>query len=146
MPENTAQKQDTRFQPGQSGNPAGKPKGARNKTTQLAEKLMSEDVEGVVHSVIEAAKGGDMRACEIVLSRICPPRKGRTIEIDLPDTSTSDGVSKAQAAVLAAAAAGEISPDEAKILADVIESRRKAIETLEHEARIRALEDGNAAN
>lgn len=30
-PDNTGQKQDTRFQPGQSGNPAGRPKGSRNK-------------------------------------------------------------------------------------------------------------------
>lgn len=31
MPETTGDKQDTRFKPGQSGNPAGRPKGARAK-------------------------------------------------------------------------------------------------------------------
>jgi Family of unknown function (DUF5681) len=31
MPEITDKKQDTRFQPGQSGNPAGRPKGSRHK-------------------------------------------------------------------------------------------------------------------
>jgi hypothetical protein len=30
----------TRFQPGQSGNPAGKPKGARNRTTLAIEALI----------------------------------------------------------------------------------------------------------
>ena len=30
----------TRFQPGQSGNPAGKPKGARNRTTLAVEALI----------------------------------------------------------------------------------------------------------
>lgn len=30
-PENTGASRDTRFKPGQSGNPAGKPKGSRNK-------------------------------------------------------------------------------------------------------------------
>ena len=39
-PENSERKQGGRFQPGQSGNPAGKPKGARHKTTLLAEKLI----------------------------------------------------------------------------------------------------------
>ena len=34
MPDATGDKQDTRFQPGQSGNPAGRPKGARNKLTE----------------------------------------------------------------------------------------------------------------
>ena len=33
-PENTGQKQDTRFKPGQSGNPKGKPKGSKNKLTE----------------------------------------------------------------------------------------------------------------
>jgi Family of unknown function (DUF5681) len=31
MPENTDQKQGTRFKPGQSGNPAGRPKGSKHK-------------------------------------------------------------------------------------------------------------------
>ena len=31
MPETTDKKQDTRFKPGQSGNPAGRPKGSRHK-------------------------------------------------------------------------------------------------------------------
>ncbi len=30
-PEDTGPKQDTKFKPGQSGNPAGRPKGARNR-------------------------------------------------------------------------------------------------------------------
>ena len=33
MPENADKKQGTKFAPGQSGNPAGKAKGTRNKTT-----------------------------------------------------------------------------------------------------------------
>ncbi len=35
MPENTGSKQaDTRFKPGQSGNPTGKPKGSKHKLTE----------------------------------------------------------------------------------------------------------------
>jgi Family of unknown function (DUF5681) len=34
MPETTDKKQDTRFKPGQSGNPAGRPKGSRNKYSE----------------------------------------------------------------------------------------------------------------
>ena len=37
MPETTEKKQDTRFKPGQSGNPAGRPKGSRNR---VSEKLL----------------------------------------------------------------------------------------------------------
>ena len=38
--DNTGQKQGTRRKPGQSGNPAGKPRGTRHKATILAEKLL----------------------------------------------------------------------------------------------------------
>ena len=33
-PDPTGEKQDTRFKPGQSGNPAGRPKGSRNKVSE----------------------------------------------------------------------------------------------------------------
>ena len=140
MSEKTEQKQDTRFQPGQSGNPAGKPKGARHKTTELAEKLMSDDVEGVVRSVLNKAKDGDMQAAKIVLDRIVPPRKGRQIEADIPEANDLKGVAEAQAAILSAVADGILTPDEGKTVSEIVESRRKAIETLELEQRISELE------
>ena len=41
MPENTEKIQESsKFKRGQSGNPNGKPKGARNKSTLAAEKLL----------------------------------------------------------------------------------------------------------
>ena len=46
MAENAGPNQGERFQPGQSGNPAGEPRGARHKTTLLAEKLMQERRRG----------------------------------------------------------------------------------------------------
>lgn len=45
-PELTGQKQaDTQFKPGQSGNPAGRPKGARSKLTEAFLRGMCEDFE-----------------------------------------------------------------------------------------------------
>ena len=45
-----------RFKPGQSGNPAGKPKGTRARATILAEKLILEDEREIVASVIKAPR------------------------------------------------------------------------------------------
>ena len=45
---------------------AGKPKGARHKTTLLAERLMQDDVEKIVNAVLTAARNGDMMAAKII--------------------------------------------------------------------------------
>ena len=70
----------TRFQPGNRG----RPKGARNRSTVLAEKLMADDVKSIIEAVVAAAKGGDMTAARIVLDRLAPVRRGRPVQFDLP--------------------------------------------------------------
>ena len=50
------------FQSGQSGNPAGRPRGARGKATILAEGLFDGEAEAIIRTAIELAKSGDM-AC-----------------------------------------------------------------------------------
>lgn len=59
MTENTSPILGHRFQKGESGNPAGKPRGARHKTTLMAERLMQDDVEKIVSAVLTAARNGD---------------------------------------------------------------------------------------
>jgi Family of unknown function (DUF5681) len=47
---------DMPFEPGQSGNPAGKPKGTRNKTTLAVEALLDGEAETLTRKAIELAK------------------------------------------------------------------------------------------
>jgi len=141
-PENTVNLQwKGRFQAGQSGNPMGRPRGARNKATMLAEQMMAEDVASVVQSVIKAAKSGDMVAAKIILDRIIPARKGQTIQLELPRVITTPDVIEAMTVALEAMAEGDISPDEAAAIMDVLSTKRQAIETLELEQRIINLEN-----
>jgi Family of unknown function (DUF5681) len=60
MTEKSGQNQAGRFQKGMSGNPIGKPKGARARVTQLAGKLLEDDLDDIVRAVIAAAKNGDL--------------------------------------------------------------------------------------
>jgi Family of unknown function (DUF5681) len=139
-PEITGRIQGGRFVPGVSGNPAGKPPGARARATRLAEKLMAGDAEAVVRAVIEAAKGGDMTAARLVLDRIAPPCRGRRVWLALPPIVGAADLVKALAAVADAMARGVLSAEEAQSAAAVLEHHRKAVETHDLERRIAAIE------
>ena len=75
---------NTRFKKGKSGNPKGKAPGTRNKVPARIEQLLANEGEAVVGAVLTKAKEGDMQAARLVLDRICPPRKGHPVNIDLP--------------------------------------------------------------
>jgi hypothetical protein len=128
-----------RFKPGQSGNPAGKPKGTRNRVTLLAERLMIADAEGVVRAVIDAAKGGDVAAAKVVLDRIAPVQKDRTA-FRLRGLATAADASAAMGDVIAAVAAGTISPGEGEAVARIISAFVAALEISDFEQRLSRLE------
>jgi hypothetical protein len=128
------------FVAGKSGNPRGKAHGTRHNITVLAERLMGNDVKVVVAQVVEKAKGGDMTAARLILDRIVPARRGRPVQFTLPVVVTTADLVAALGAILAAVAAGELTPDEGAAVAGLIESKRKAIEIVELEARVAALE------
>ena len=50
--------QDTRFKPGRSGNPKGRPKGARNKVPALNEQRMKTIILGEAYRTITVTDGG----------------------------------------------------------------------------------------
>ena len=131
---------DGRFQAGNAGGP-GRPAGSRNRATVLLDKLAESDAKAVLQKQLELAKGGDQRAAEIILSRVWPARRSRSVAIDLPPVSTPADIVAALGAVTAAMAAGEITPDEASVVSSVLDMQRRGIETSELEKRIKTLED-----
>jgi hypothetical protein len=139
MAENAGEKQrrrgpGRRFQPGESGNPAGKRKGCKHRVTLLAEQLMADDVEAVVRRVIKAAQGGDMVAAKLILDRVCPVRRSRPTPFALPtDVSTSSDILELLGSVVKAMANGTLTAEEAWHVASVIEVRRKAIADMSSE-------------
>jgi hypothetical protein len=137
---------DAKWKPGQSGNPSGKPRGARNRATVAALAIMESGAREIVQRVVTAAKDGDLAAARIVLDKLMPPARERPLAISLPPIDTVQGVAAAQGAILEACAAGDLLPGEATALSGIVEARRRSLETEELEARVRALEerDGTA--
>ncbi|GJD54053.1 hypothetical protein OPKNFCMD_6833 [Methylobacterium crusticola] len=128
------------FQKGQSGNPKGKPKGARHKTTLAMEALLAGEAEGLTRKAIEMANDGDTVALRLCLDRLLPPRKDRPIRFALPPIETTADLTRATSALLAAVAAGEITPSEAAELGKLVDAHVKAIEVTDIQSRLEALE------
>jgi len=140
--ENTAKKQRGRpFEPGQSGNPSGRPKGARNKTTLLVEALLDGQSEAITRKLLEKAVQGDMTAIRLCLERLLPPTHDRPVAFDLPPIENATDARAASSAVLAACSAGVLSPGEAAQVMALIATHVKIFEVHELEARTKALEE-----
>ena len=128
------------FQKGQSGNPAGKPKGARNRATLAVDALLEGEAETITRKAIELAKEGDTVALRLCLDRLSPARKDRPVAFALPAIESTADVVKASAALLQAVASGELTPSEAAELGKLVEAHVRAIELTDVQARLEALE------
>ena len=80
---------------------------------------------------------------KIMMDRLIPPRRDRSIQLDLPDVKTPKDVLNVIGAVIKSIGDGKLDADQAKTLAGILEVQRKSIETVEIEQRITAL--GKAA-
>lgn len=140
---NSPKKQRGRpFKKGQSGNPAGRPQGSRNRVSLAVDELLEGQAEALTQKAIDSALEGDSTALRLCLERICPVRRERPISVSLPAIVTAADTVKAVGAAIAAVASGEITPSEGAALAGMIEAQRRAIETMELEERIARLEKG----
>ena len=128
------------YQIGQSGNPAGRPRGARNKRTIALENIMEAESEVITRKAIEMAKGGHIAAIRMVIDRLAPVRKERPIDFELPALNTPADAVTASAAIAAAVSAGDLSPLEAAQLSKVVDGYVQALEAHSFEQRLAKLE------
>ncbi len=122
---------------GQSGNPKGKPQGARHKTTQVMESILGQRSQDILNAAIEAALGGDVAAQRLCLERLMPPTKDRPIRIDLGGL---DDLVEASQRIVRSVSDGELTPDEGERISGLLERHRRLVELSELEQRVSLLE------
>lgn len=138
-PENAGEKQDGRFKPGQSGNPAGKPKGARHKATQAVMTLLEGETEALTRKAVELAMDGDTTALRLCLERIAPALKSTAPPVYL-DIPLSESLTDTAKAFVNAAANGDLPPDIAAQLVSAVASVARVEEMENIKDRLEALE------
>jgi hypothetical protein len=121
------------FEKGKSGNPSGRPQGARNRTTLAAEALLDGEAEALTRKAVELALGGDMNALRLCLDRILPPRREQPIEFDLKELESLGDAKRVIADIIAAVAAGKITLSQAAELAKLVDMYIRACEASERE-------------
>jgi hypothetical protein len=131
------------FEKGQSGNPAGKPKGTRNRATVMAEALLNGNAEALANKAVELALDGDVTALRLCLDRSIPRRRDRVVQFELPPIRCAADAVTAYDAVMTAVADGTLTPAEAAEFARLIEGTVHAIEVADVElvVRMRTIED-----
>ena len=136
---------DTRFKKGQSGNPSGRPKGARHKTTVAVEALLDGEAEEITRKAIEKAKEGDMIAIRLCMDRVAPPRKDRHVAFSLPQMEKAKDAAVAAACIVQTVAEGELTPSEAGELMKIVEGYARSLQVSDFEERLERLEKARAA-
>lgn len=132
----------TSFRKGQSGNPAGKPRGSRHRTTRAIDELLAGEADKITRKAIEMACEGDTVALRLCLDRLAPARKDRPIPFALPPIERIEDLSRATAALITAVAEGELTPMEAAELSKLVDAHIKAVEVTDLNRRLEALENG----
>ena len=107
------------FQPGQSGNPAGKKPGTKDRKTRLLQEL-EKDGSALAIAIKTAALAGDSSAMSLWLTRLEPALRSRSemVEIELDVNAPIEDQIKA---VMTAIVAGEVSVETGSMLINNIE-------------------------
>ncbi|MGZ8942631.1 MAG: DUF5681 domain-containing protein [Methylobacter sp.] len=126
---------DTKFKPGQSGNPKGREPG-KTPAAKLR-KAIAEAMPKILAQLVEQAKSGDVAAAKVLIDRVCPPLKPQALPISL---QVNVSLAEQGNEIIRATMAGQIPPDIGSQLITALAAQSKIIEIDELTKRIEALE------
>ena len=132
------------FVKGQSGNPAGRPVGSRNKFTGEMQDALEESGLPLIQRLLELAGQGNTGAMRQCLDRLMGKHRASSVVLPAPDSPNY--VMAALAEIHRALGAGEIASDEASRLVDFVGRTArvlaaKAVAEIDFAARLARIEE-----
>jgi Family of unknown function (DUF5681) len=132
------------FVKGQSGNPAGRPVGSRNKFTSEMQDALEESGFPLVQRLLELAGQGNAGAMRQCLDRLMGKHRASSVALPAPDSPNY--VMTALTEIHRALGAGEIASDEASRLVDFVGRTArvlaaKAVAEIDFAARLARVEE-----
>ena len=131
------------FVKGQSGNPAGRPPGIKNRSTLFAEALFEGEGEMIIRTAIKQAIEGDSTALRLCLDRLAPRLTARAcpVSFEIPRLESAADALAALSRIAVAVGAGTLAPDEADELSKPINRWIDALKAVDFEERLKKLEE-----
>src|SRR5215469_4889043 len=128
-----------KFQPGQSGNPAGRPPGSLNKKTLAVEAAYEAKAEEAVSDIMERAKNGDPAAMRLCMDRAVPVGRHRRFAFALPRVRTPEDAEAAIDVVMDGLAEGVLSLADVAELLRIVERLLELADSIREMKRVRDL-------
>lgn len=130
------------FQPGQSGNPSGRPLGIIDKRIKNRE-LFLERAPKLIDKVINMALDGDITAMKICIDRIIPKVNSDTLEHPISIGNMKDPKKLLDLGndIINKVSNGSLSTQNGKTISEALENQRKLIETVELKTILEELQD-----
>jgi hypothetical protein len=125
------------FTKGKSGNPAGRPRGAKDKRTELRE-LLKPHAPQLIQRLVEEALDGDVSALRICLDKLIPNIRPKDEALNLPLTGNLTQQGKK---IIRAIGNGTVTPSESSTVMCILQAQAKLVESDELILRIERLEE-----
>jgi hypothetical protein len=138
MTESSTHDENGRFAKGNPGGP-GRPRSIGRSAVAL-DQIGAGVGEQVLQVIVDKALAGDLRAAELLLSRVWPTRRGRPLEIDAQPLKHLPDLVPAISEVMNAVLTGEVTPREGHDVFSLVQAQCRTLEAVEFEYRLQEIE------
>lgn len=129
----------SKFQPGRSGNPKGRPKGSKNRNKRLMDAL-EKDLPQLVAATKKKALTGDVAALRLLLERLIPVKKSESSTVVIKNFDKAKTLTEKANVIVDAIANGLVPPDVGTSLIAALGNMAKITEMDELLKRVEVLE------